>query len=96
MKTTNLVELTDRYIGTKGSVERNEFEQELRLDILGSQIKRIRKERNLTQAQLGDLIGVKKSQISKLENSLKQARLDTLLKVFKALHAQIYFQVQVE
>lgn len=96
MKTTSLAELKDRYIGPKGSNERNTFEQELSLDILGVQIKQIRKERHLTQAQLGELIGVKKAQISKIETSLKQARLDTLLKVFAALEAKLYFQVVLE
>jgi DNA-binding XRE family transcriptional regulator len=96
MKTTSLAELTDRYIGKQGTIERKAFDQELRLDILGFQIKQIRKERHLTQEQLGELIGVKKAQISKIENSLKQARLDTILKVFAALEAKLYFQVVVE
>jgi DNA-binding XRE family transcriptional regulator len=96
MKTTSLAELTDLYIGPAGSNERNAFDHELRLDILGDQIKQIRKERHLTQTQLGELIGVKKAQISKIENSLKQARIDTILKVFVALEAKLYFQVVLE
>jgi transcriptional regulator with XRE-family HTH domain len=59
-------------------------------------IKTTRKERNLTQEQLGQLIGVQKAQISKLENSANSASIDTILKVFQALKAEISFQVKLE
>ncbi len=95
MKTTSLEELTDRFIGKKGTLERNAFEYELTLDLLGEAIKNARKERHLTQEQLGELVGVKKSQISKLENSLTDARFETILKVFRALNAKINFNVEL-
>ena len=69
--------------------------RELKVEIIGLKIKQIRKERNLTQEQLGDLVGVKKAQISKIENSLTDARFDTILKVFKALNAKINFNVEL-
>jgi transcriptional regulator with XRE-family HTH domain len=59
-------------------------------------IKTARQERNLTQEQLGELIGVQKSQISKLESSTNSATIDTILKVFKALKAEINFNVKLE
>lgn len=93
MKTYGLDELTDKYIGKKGTKKRNEFENELRLDLLGQTIKQVRLERNLTQEQLGELVGVKKAQISKIENSLTDARFETILKVFKALDAKINFNI---
>ena len=71
MKTYSLEELTDTYIGEKGSKERELFEFELKTDILGEMIKRIRKEKNMTQDELGKLIGVQKAQISKIENNTK-------------------------
>lgn len=95
MKTTSLEELTDRFIGKKGTIKRNAFEYELTLDLLGEAIKNARKERHLTQEQLGELVGVKKSQISKLENSLTDARFETILKVFRALNAKINFNVEL-
>ncbi len=96
MKTYSLEEVTDKYIGKKGTKKRDEFENELRLDLLGQTIKQVRLERNLTQAQLGELVGVKKAQISKIENSLTDARFETILKVFKALKAEINFNVKLE
>jgi DNA-binding XRE family transcriptional regulator len=95
MKTYSLDELTDKYIGKKGTEKRDEFENELRLDLLGQTIKKVRLERNLTQAQLGELVGVKKAQISKIENSFTDARFETILKVFRALNAKINFNVEL-
>ena len=95
MKTYTLEEMTDKHIGKKGTQRRDNFEEELRIDLLGLKIKDIRKQRNLTQEQLGELVGVKKAQISKIENSLTDARFDTILKVFRALNAKINFNVEL-
>lgn len=95
MKTHSLDELTDKYIGKIGTPERDEFEIELRLDLIGQAIKQARKERKLTPAQLGELVGVQKVQISKNENHLTEARFDTILKVFKALNATINFNIEL-
>jgi HTH-type transcriptional regulator/antitoxin HipB len=95
LKRKSLDELIDKHIGEIGTEKRDNFEQELRLDILGQTIKRIRKEKNLPQAQLGELVGVKKAQISKIENNLNDARFDTILKVFRALNAKISFNIEM-
>jgi len=86
-KVYSLDEMLDKHIGEPGTTERNSFESELRLDLLGEMIKRVRKEQNLTQDELGALIGVKKSQISKIEKSGKNVTIDTLIRVFDALKA---------
>ncbi|TKB98950.1 helix-turn-helix domain-containing protein [Pedobacter cryophilus] len=96
IKSYSLSEMKDKYIGTLGSVERENYEYELRMDVLGRMIKTARQERNLTQEQLGELVGVKKAQISKLESSANSATIDTILKVFKALKADISFNVTLE
>ena len=95
MKTYTLDEAKDKYIGKKGIGERDAYEHELRLDLIGEAIKQARKERKLTQSQLGELIGVKKAQISKIENNLTDARFETILKVFRALNAKINFNVEL-
>jgi transcriptional regulator with XRE-family HTH domain len=53
-------------------------------------------DRKLTQEELGKLVGVQKSQISKLENNIKNARFETVLKVFKALNTRITFKLELE
>jgi HTH-type transcriptional regulator / antitoxin HipB len=96
MKTYTLAEMKDKYIGEIGTKERDEYEYELRMDILGKMIKAARQERHLTQEELGKLVGVKKAQISKLESSAHSATIDTIIKVFKALKAEINFNVKLE
>ena len=96
IKTKSLSDMKDKYIGKPGTQERDEYEYELRMDVLGKVIKTARKERHLTQEELGKLIGVQKAQISKLENSANSATIDTIIKVFKALKAEINFKVKLE
>lgn len=96
MKTTTLAEMKNEFIGKVGTRERDEYQYELRMEVLGQMIKAARKERHLTQEELGRLIGVKKAQISKLESSANSATIDTIIKVFKALKAEINFNVKLE
>ena len=93
MKITTLESLKDKTLGKKGSKKRNQYEQELRIEILAEQIKELRKERNLTQSELGNLIGVQGAQISKLENGMSNITIGTVLKIFNALKAQVRFSV---
>ncbi len=95
-KTVSLDTMLDKHIGKRGSERREAFENELRIDLLGQAIKQARQERNLTQEQLGNLVGVQKAQISKIENSVKNARLETILKVFDALGAKVNFNVVLD
>lgn len=96
MKQYTLAEMEDKHIGKIGTKERDEYEYELRMELLGRMIKTTRKEQRLTQEELGELVGVTKSQISKLENHANSATIETILKVFKALKADIQFNVKVE
>jgi HTH-type transcriptional regulator/antitoxin HipB len=96
IKTYTLDELTDKYIGKKGTPKREQFEFDLKLDILGDMIKRARKEQHLTQAQLGQLIGVQKAQISKIENNAKDVRFSTVLRVFEALKAKVKMTIEFD
>jgi DNA-binding XRE family transcriptional regulator len=96
LKTYSLAEMKDKYIGKVGTKERDVYEYELRMDVLGKMIKAARQERNLTQEELGRLLGVQKAQISKLESSANSATIDTIIKVFRALKAEINFSVKIE
>jgi len=95
LKSYTLDELTDKYVGKRGTKRREDFEYELKLELLGQAIKQARRKRKLTQSALGKLIGVQKSQISKLENNLTNARFDTIIKVFDALHTKVHFTVEL-
>ena len=95
LKTVSLDTMLDKHIGKRGTSKREAFEYELSIDLLGHAIKQARQERNLTQEQLGEMVGVQKAQISKIENSVKNARLETILKVFEALGAKVNFNVEL-
>ena len=95
MKTYTLDEVQDKLIGKMGTPERNRFEYELQMDLIGQAIKQTRKERNLTQEELGQLVGVQKAQISRLEKNTSNVTMDTLLRVFSALNAKVKLQVEL-
>lgn len=91
-----LDQVKDQFIGPSGSTRREQYEYELRLDLIGEMIKNARKKRNLTQEELGNLVGVQKAQISKLERGTGNATIGTILKVFEALKAKINFSVELQ
>ena len=91
-----LDQIKGEFIGENGTEERKIYEQKLQLEVLGDLIKMVRLERNLTQEQLGKLIGVQRAQISKLENNTTNSTLNTILRVFSALKAKVVFNVELE
>src|SRR5690606_17757033 len=95
MKTYTFDEVKNELIGKVGTPERDIFEYELQMDLIGKAIKKTRQERNQTQEELGKLVGVQKAQISRLENNAKNVTMDTLLRVFTALEAKVKFQVDL-
>jgi HTH-type transcriptional regulator / antitoxin HipB len=95
LKTASIDSMLDKHIGQVGTTKRDSFESELKLELLGEAIRKARTDQNLTQEQLGKLVGVQKAQISKLENNVTNARFDTILKVFNALHAKVNFKVEL-
>lgn len=89
MKFYSLDEVTDEIIGKKGTAERDEFDNEVEEALhayrIGEAIKRARIQHNLTQEELGEKVGVKRSQICKLENGRCSPTLSTISRVFRAL-----------
>ena len=90
-----LDEVQDTLIGAVGTPNRDRFEYELQMDLIGKAIKQTRLERQMTQEELGKLIGVQKSQISRLENNASNATIDTLMRVFTALKAKVKLHVEL-
>lgn len=95
MKAYTLELVQDEIIGKKGTLNREIFELELQMDLIGIAIKQSRKERKMTQSELGNLIGVQKSQISRIENNPKNVTLETLVRVFTALQATIKLHIEL-
>ena len=95
MKTYTLDHVQNKLIGKIGTAGRNKFEYELQMDLIGKAIKQTRQQRNLTQEELGKLIGVQKAQISRLESNASNATIDTLMRVFTALKAKVKLHVEL-
>ena len=95
MKKYTLEEVKNKFIGKVGSSKRDTYEFELNMELIGEMIKYARQQRNLTQEELGKLIGVQKAQISKLENGASNVTIDTILRVFNALKARVNFRVEL-
>ncbi|RYU87387.1 XRE family transcriptional regulator [Mucilaginibacter terrigena] len=89
-------EFIDNTVGKPGSNQRNQFESELKMEVFQELIKAARKKRNLSQEELGQLIGVKKSQISKLEKGYENTSIITISKVFNALKATVRISVEID
>jgi len=85
VKIYSLKEVEDNLIGKIGSRDRDDYELRIKLIQFGQLIKEVRKEKSLTQSELGILIGVTKSQISKLENGTSNMTIGTIFKIFEAM-----------
>lgn len=88
MKTYTFDEVKDELLGKIGTSERDEHERKVAEAVnafrLGEVVRERRLDQNLTQEELGRRMGVKKSQISKLERG-DDMSLRSMRRVFRAL-----------
>ena len=96
MKTYTLEEMEDKHIGKVGTPERDKYEQELAEEIqayhLGEAIKEARLSMNLTQEQLGKMVGVQKSQISRIEKG-RRVSISSMARLFKAMGISLTLEI---
>ena len=88
MKTYTFDEVKDELLGKVGTSERDEHERKVADAVnafrLGEVVRERRLDQNLTQEELGKRMGVKKSQVSKLERG-EDMSLRSMRRVFRAL-----------
>ena len=86
---TPLSELVDEVFGKEGTLKRDTMEKRLKEEInayyMSEAIRKVRTAQNLTQDELGKLIGVQRSQICKLKSGKSVITLPTMSRVFQAL-----------
>ena len=82
-------DLEDELFGAPDTADREEYDAALELAMIPSTIKAYRLQHNLTQAELGERVGVQKAQISKLERNVSNVTLDTLRKVLAAMQTVV-------
>lgn len=89
MKLIPADDMKDKLWGKRGTPEREAMENQLKEEVnayfVGEAIRKARLAQKLTQEELGELIGVQRAQISKLEKGKSFITLPTMSRVFKAL-----------
>ena len=85
-------EMLDKHIGAVGTKERNKFDEDIQSFLIGDAIKQARQSKNMTQEQLGALIGVQRAQVSKIENG-RNLTLSTIARAFKAMGMQAKLEI---
>lgn len=90
---TSFEELLDVEYGKKGSAERNDFEINAEAFILAECLREERKKAGLTQEELAERIGTKKSYISKVENGHTDVQLSTLFRIFEGLGKRVSLSI---
>ena len=78
---TDIEVLIDNAFGKRGSIERDAIEERAELFVVVEMLKEARKEAKLTQEQLAQKIGAKKSYISRVENGKADIQLSTLFRL---------------
>jgi HTH-type transcriptional regulator/antitoxin HipB len=73
----------DKKYGVHGTVSRSEFEMKAQTFILGELLKEEREKANLTQAEMAEKTGTKKSYISRIENGRADIQLSTLYRLIE-------------
>lgn len=79
----NFDELLDAKYGKIGTPVRDDYEVKANAFVVSKMLKETRKSANITQEQLAEKIGTKKSYISRLENGKADIQLSTLFKIFE-------------
>ncbi len=75
--------------GEEGTPSRMEFESRVDAFILGERLKEERLKAGLTQEQLAERIGTKKSYISRVENGHADVQVSTLFKIFHGVGRRV-------
>ena len=79
----NFDEILDIQYGKVGTDYRDKFEENAQYFIISELLKDARREANMTQEELANKIGTKKSYISRLENGKCDIQLSTLYRIFE-------------
>ena len=85
MKTISNEEILDKFIGKKGTSDREAFDNRLTIDLLVSKFIELRMKKDLSRKQLAKKVGMKKEEISKLEKGALNLTIDNGSKIANAL-----------
>ena len=85
-------DIINKHIGVKGAERRRKFDENIELFLIGETIRQTRQEKMLTQGELGELLGVHKAQISRMENG-QNLTISSVARIFKALGVKVNLEI---
>ena len=85
-------QMVDKHVGAKGTPARDEYDEQVELMLVGDAIRKARQAQSLSQEQLGEMVGVQKAQISRLENG-KNLTISTIARLFKAINQKVSLDI---
>ena len=84
----------DKKYGERGTASRTDFEVKARAFVVGEVLKEERTKAHMTQAQLAEKTGTKKSYISRIENGHADIQLSTLYRLIEqGLNRKLEFSI---
>jgi DNA-binding XRE family transcriptional regulator len=89
MNCSTLDELLNVEYGEQGTESRKQFDEETQAFCLAQTLKEERLRAGLTQEQLAEKIGTKKTYISRIENGKSDVQLNTLFRIFEGLGRRV-------
>lgn len=97
MKLYNFEDILEEDYGKVGEPERDKFERSVDEAVqayrVGEAIRRAREAQKLTQAQLGEKMGVQRSQVCRIESG-KSISLASMMRAFRALGVQVALEMK--
>lgn len=94
MKNDNLKK--KEYSINKLKLNESYFNHELTIENIGKAIHEVRKKRNLSIRELASYLEIADSTLSRVENSVRDVRLSTILKILDRLNSKIFFQIELQ
>ena len=96
METKSWKDIKDSVYGKPGTDRRDQLDRDLESVKIGLLLRKAREEKNLTQAQLADLVDKKRTYISRVENNGSNLTLKTLYDIVeKGLGGKVNISIDI-
>lgn len=96
METKSWKEIKNQVYGNQGTERRDELDRDFESFKIGLLLRKAREDKQLTQAQLADLVDKKREYISKIENNGSNLTLKTLYDIVeKGLGGKVKISIEI-
>lgn len=96
MATKKWKSIKDDVYGVKGTDRRDELERDFESFKIGLLLKKAREEKNLTQAELAEIVDKRREYISRIENNASNITLKTLYEIVeKGLNGKVTISIEI-